>query len=88
MQLQHASKVLERPHAIQDVECVARAMSHHGCALLVCVEQAYAQGIGNVAADWVSRLLGEVRLHHITSAQSKDGLAAGSSLSCVFTIVT
>ena len=51
-------------------------MSHCGSALIVCDDQNRAQVIGEVAANWVSRLLGDVQVYHVTSAQSCKQLEA------------
>jgi len=69
-------KVLEQEAVIDWVETAIRAISRNNCAHILCEDQDRAQVIGDVAADWVSRLLGEVRLRHMTSAQSTEEVAA------------
>jgi hypothetical protein len=74
------AKVLERNGAVDSVEHVIRAMSHCGCASIECNDQTHAQVIGEVAADWVSRLLGDVRIYHVRWTQSEEQFAAGCSI--------
>ena len=70
-------KVLEQNGVIEWVEQVVKVMSQNGSARVLCDDRARAQVVGEVAADWASRLLGDVRLHHVTSAHSEEEVAAG-----------
>jgi hypothetical protein len=82
-------KVLEEDSAIEWVEYVIRVASLHGCARVVCTSRDRAQVVGDVAADWLRRLLGEVRVLHVTQGHlTEDEVAVcsvcSSALVCVY----
>lgn len=73
-------KVLEEDDVIDWVEYVIRVAYKHGCAQISSVEGNRAQVIGEVAADWLSRLLGEARVIHLTSGDRTEAEAAVCSV--------
>ena len=62
------AKVLEQDGAIDLVETVVRKMSVNGFSVICADDRAFREVIGNVAADWTARLLGDVQVCHYAEA--------------------
>ena len=64
------AEVLARTGALQAVEHVVRTLSAKSLVVIVSDDCACAEIIGNVAADWVCRLLGDVRVDNLAYSAS------------------
>lgn len=61
------SKVLGQGSAIDAVHQVIRMMSHHSFVIVTSNDVTCAEVVAEVAADWVSRLLGDACVIHLAS---------------------
>jgi hypothetical protein len=72
----HNSEVLGQANAITTVEHVIKLLSKHSIVIIVSDDRACSEVIGEVVADWVSRLMGNTCLHHFASCNNRDEIAA------------
>ena len=70
------SKVLKHASALEAVEQALRAMSKHNHVVITSESLVCAEVIAEVAADWVSRLLGDAYVTHLASCRDQADVKA------------